>query len=160
MEVYGARKWYLQYTVGEDSIMLNWDKISFKNPKYTRFKDSKGNKLIDLEVYIGESWLPFTLNPEDSSARFNTALLYNKVVAGTVATPSQSELDAGLAIDIRDLRDRKLKNEVDPIVTNPLRWEDLSTSKQNEWKAYRTALLAVPQQSGFPNTITWPTKPE
>ena len=130
--------------------MLNWDKISFKNPKYTRFKDSKGNKLIDLEVYIGESWLPFTLNPEDSSARFNTALLYNKVIAGTVATPSQSELDAGLAIDIRDLRDRKLKNEVDPIVTNPLRWEDLSTSKQNEWKAYRTALLAVPNNLAFP----------
>ena len=26
--------------------------------------------------------------------------------------------------------------------------------------AYRQALRDVPEQSGFPNTITWPTKPE
>jgi len=142
---------------------MNWDKVKYKNPKYTRYKDSKGNKIIDLEIYseLREEWVEFTLNPEDKGARFDTALFYNKVVAaGGITTPSQSELDADLAIDIRDLRDHKLIAEVDPIVTNPLRWEDLSTSKQNEWKAYRTALLGIPQQSGFPNTITWPTKPE
>ena len=31
------------------------------------------------------------------------------------------------------------------------------TAKQT---AYRQALRDVPQQSGFPSTITWPTKPE
>ena len=29
-----------------------------------------------------------------------------------------------------------------------------------EMTTYRQALRDVPQQSGFPNTITWPTKPE
>lgn len=28
-----------------------------------------------------------------------------------------------------------------------------------EWRDYRQALRDVPAQSGFPNTITWPTKP-
>ena len=61
--------------------------------------------------------------------------------------------------NVRGERDYLLTTVVDPIVTNPLRWDALSTSKQNEWKTYRQALLDVPAQSGFPNSITWPTKP-
>lgn len=57
-------------------------------------------------------------------------------------------------------RDWKLRTEVDPFVSNALRWADLSTQKQSEWTQYRLDLLDVPQQSGFPNNITWPTKPE
>ena len=30
----------------------------------------------------------------------------------------------------------------------------------NEWTTYRVALRDVPSQSDFPNTVTWPTKPE
>ena len=29
----------------------------------------------------------------------------------------------------------------------------------DNWKTYRTALRNVPAQGGFPNSITWPTKP-
>ena len=29
----------------------------------------------------------------------------------------------------------------------------------DEWRTYRQALRDVPLQAGFPNTITWPTKP-
>jgi len=29
----------------------------------------------------------------------------------------------------------------------------------NEWKVYRQALRDVPQQSGFPQEVVWPTKP-
>jgi len=60
---------------------------------------------------------------------------------------------------IREQRDEKLLQEVDPIVTNPLRWAELTEDKQAEWTQYRTDLLNLPAQSGFPNTITWPTKP-
>lgn len=31
---------------------------------------------------------------------------------------------------------------------------------QAAWAAYRQALRDVPQQSGFPNNVIWPTKPE
>ena len=29
----------------------------------------------------------------------------------------------------------------------------------DEWRVYRQSLRDVPSQSGFPNSITWPTKP-
>ena len=35
----------------------------------------------------------------------------------------------------------------------------LTTGKKAEWATYRQALRNVPQQGGFPNTITWPTAP-
>ena len=63
------------------------------------------------------------------------------------------------ASDIRFARDELLVTEVDPIVTNPLRWAELSSTEQQQWTDYRTALLDVPQQSGFPNEVVWPTKP-
>ena len=73
--------------------------------------------------------------------------------------PTQADLDAELAANLRAQRDYKLSNEVDPIVTNPLRWAELTDAKQAEWTQYRTDLLNLPDQSGFPNDITWPTKP-
>ena len=61
--------------------------------------------------------------------------------------------------EVRSERDNKLQSEVDVIAGNALRWAALSSDKQAEWATYRTALLDVPQQAGFPDTITWPTKP-
>ena len=80
----------------------------------------------------------------------------------------QAERDAVTAEEIRLQiidetrleRDRRLTTEADPVITNPLRWDVLPTEKQDEWSAYRLALLAVPQQAGFPTSVTWPTKPE
>ena len=57
-------------------------------------------------------------------------------------------------------RDEKLVSEVDPIASNNLRWDDLTDAKRAEWTQYRTDLLGVPQQSGFPTTINWPMKPD
>ena len=57
-------------------------------------------------------------------------------------------------------RDSKLFYEVDPIASNNLRWAGLTSEKQGEWAQYRTDLLNVPQQAGFPFNITWPTKPD
>jgi len=60
---------------------------------------------------------------------------------------------------VRSQRDAILKKEIDPLVSNPLRWADLTAEKQAEWAAYRTALLNVPQQEGFPLNVEWPSKP-
>lgn len=57
-------------------------------------------------------------------------------------------------------RDGKLVSEVDPLAGNALRWADLTDAKRAEWTQYRTNLLNVPQQSGFPTTISWPLKPD
>lgn len=63
------------------------------------------------------------------------------------------------AKDIRAQRNDILATVVDPIVTNPLRWADMTAEKQDEWASYRTALLDITDQDGFPHDITWPTKP-
>jgi len=59
----------------------------------------------------------------------------------------------------REERDRILVEEVDPIVSNALRWNDMTDAKRTEWTNYRQALLDVPAQDGYPDNITWPTKP-
>ena len=74
-------------------------------------------------------------------------------------SPTQEELDADTAAGVRDDRDNTLTAVVDPMVSNPLRWSDLTSAKQDEWAQYRTDLLNVPQQDSFP-TVIWPTKPE
>ena len=71
-----------------------------------------------------------------------------------------ANLPAALAKYARDERDRKLQSQVDPLISNPLRWAGLSAEKQSEWTAYRQALLDVPQQAGFPHNVVWPVKPE
>ena len=35
----------------------------------------------------------------------------------------------------------------------------LSDAKKAEWATYRQELRDITTQSGFPNTVTWPTKP-
>ena len=59
----------------------------------------------------------------------------------------------------RETRDRILVEEVDTIVSNALRWNDMTDAKRLEWTNYRQALLDVPAQDGYPDNITWPTKP-
>ena len=76
------------------------------------------------------------------------------------SAPTQAELDAAAAAQVRAERDNLLVTVVDPIVSNNLRWAEMTAEKQAEWSAYRTALLDITDQAGFPTDITWPTKPE
>jgi len=74
--------------------------------------------------------------------------------------PTQEEIDAQEAVMIRIQRDIILSNVVDPLVTNPLRWADLSDATKQLWIDYRKALLDITAQVGFPNTVVWPVKPQ
>lgn len=121
------------------------------------------NMRIDVEINHPEyGWLPYTVNPSDTDMTIdNSALLalIGKNFAAYVA-PTEAELAFIEAIKVRNQRNMKLEQEVDLVAGNPLRWADLTIEKQAEWAKYRTDLLNVPQQAGFPNTINWPTKPE
>ena len=121
------------------------------------------NTRFDVEIkHPVFDWIPYTLNPEDTDMAIDNSELLNLIGLNYEAyvAPTQEELDAELAASLRAQRDEKLLTEVDPIVSNPLRWNDLTEAKQTEWTQYRTDLLNLPEQSGFPNTVTWPTKPE
>ena len=118
------------------------------------------NTQFDLEINHPEyGWIPYSLTPWDTDMTVDNAVLLS-LIGSDYAPFSQSDHDARVANFVRDQRDAKLRLDVDPVVSNPLRWADLTAEKQNEWSQYRTDLLNVPQQAGFPNTINWPTKPE
>ena len=88
-----------------------------------------------------------------------SSLLIN-VITGETTTIEDGVAPTPTAQDFRNQRDSKLQSEVDVIAGNALRWAALSSEKQAAWATYRTVLLDVPQQAGFPNTITWPATPE
>ena len=69
---------------------------------------------------------------------------------------AQIELDR-LTREARAKRDNLLKEVVDSV--NPMRWEALTELQKDAWRAYRQALLDVPQQEGFPTNISWPEVP-
>ena len=121
------------------------------------------NTAFDVEINHPEyGWIPYGLHPDDTDMTVDNSVLLELIGTDFEAyvAPTQEELDAELAASLRELRDQKLVHEVDPLVTNPLRWGELTDAKQAEWTQYRTDLLNLPEQSGFPNTVTWPTKPE
>ena len=120
------------------------------------------NTWFDVEINHPEhGWIPYTLSPDDTDMTVDNSVLLGLIGSDYAAyvAPTQAELDAELAANLRGQRDQKLAQEVDPVVTNPLRWAELTDAKQAEWTQYRTDLLNLPAQSGFPNTVTWPTKP-
>lgn len=67
--------------------------------------------------------------------------------------------EANLPSEIRFDRDLRLQMDVDPIAGNTLRWNALTDAQRAAWTQYRTDLLNVPQQAGFPNNVDWPVKP-
>ena len=131
-----------------------------RNAKYTN-TDGWIDCEIRHEEIEGGSWTPFHINPKEDHPFIDIATLVSSAVATNPTAytpPTQEELDAETAKQVRILRDQKLFSEVDPIVTNPLRWDSMSSDQQDKVKNYRTSLLDITKQSGFPNSITWPTK--
>ena len=120
------------------------------------------NTSIDVEInHPDYGWIPYLLTDFDEDTTID-----NEEVMALIGTdfaayvaPTQAELDTSTAAQVRGERDNILTTVVDPLVSNPLRWADLTATKQTEWSTYRADLLAVPQQAGFPNNITWPQEP-
>ena len=131
---------------------------NYRNAKYIN-----DNGWIDCEIEHPDwGWIAYTLDPTDTDMTINNDdLLATMKAAGDVAAyipPTQAEMDAELADQLRNERDALLA-EVDAFVGNPLRWVTLSAEQQDAWAVYRQALLDVPQQADFPNDVVWPVKP-
>lgn len=72
--------------------------------------------------------------------------------------PSQEWLDDKASKKVRAERDFLLRKEVDPVVSNPLRWAAMSDQEKEVVASYRQALLDVTKQAGFPHSVVWPVK--
>ena len=52
---------------------------------------------------------------------------------------------------VREIRNQYLEEYVDKVVSNPLRWADMTEEEQQQIKDYRQYLLDIPQQEAFPD---------
>lgn len=68
-------------------------------------------------------------------------------VKGYLPVPTTEEK----AAKVRSKRNLYLEVYVDPIVSNPLRWADLSEQEQQDIVNYRLYLLNIPEQPEFPD---------
>lgn len=121
---------------------------------------SSDNARMDVEINHPDfGWIPYTIDPSDTDMTIDNSALLALIGSDFTAyvAPTQEELDAATAAEVRNERNRRLVSEVDPIVSNPLRWGAMSEQEQADMSAFRMALLDVPQQAGFPNTISWPS---
>ena len=123
---------------------------------------NEANTVLDVEINHPEyGWIPYLLTDydEDNTVDNDAVLALIGSDFEAYVAPTQEELDATAASAVRYERNQLLKTEVDPIVSNPLRWADMTTAEQNAWTQYRTDLLDITNQAGFPTSVTWPTKP-
>jgi len=132
--------------------------ISYRNAKY--INDSGW---VDCEInHPTYGWIPYTMDPNDGDMTINNAeLIAAMSINGDVKPYNKNDPEsiASASEDARSRRDAILINEVDPIASNGLRWAELSDDKKAAFAEYRKLLLDIPEQSGFPYEIVWPTKP-
>jgi hypothetical protein len=118
------------------------------------------NGWIDCEIDHPEyGWIPFTCDPDDTGAQFDTAALFAEMQpnAAPYVPPPPPSVDE-LAAEVRAERNRLLA-ESDWTQLADAR-DAMGETKAAEWDAYRQALRDIPEQEGFPENVVWPTKPE
>lgn len=121
-----------------------------RNPQYANAEGT----LIDIEKHNKEyGWIPMTLSREAYPEYWDEAM---KQLPLPFDKPTEEEAKAEAAREIRTKRDFILSSEVDPIVSNPLRWADMSEADKHAYTVYRKALLDLSNQPLFPTKVQWP----
>jgi hypothetical protein len=123
--------------------------MNYRNPIFT------GNGWIDCEIeHPRYGWIPFTCDPEDEGAQFDTRALFDAMkdeAAPYVPLPPPSDDD--VASQVRAERNRLLT------ASDWTQLPDVPEATRAAWTAYRQTLRDIPQQDGFPRDVAWPVKP-
>lgn len=127
--------------------------MNFRNAKYIK------NGWIDCEVEHPKfGWIPFTCDPNDTGAAFDTKELFDRMKASnTVAAyvpPTQEELNAAQMQVVISQRNVLLQQS--DILVLPDRWATYTPQRQAEISAYRQALRDLPENITDPFNVTWP----
>ena len=117
-------------------------------------RDYAGTITCDVTLESTGEVISFTASPDDVED-YGIALYeqLNTTDLASVAAFTDAMRDEYDASDARSLRNRLLASSD---WTQAL---DVPEATRNLWTTYRQALRDVPQQAGFPSTITWPTAP-
>ena len=125
--------------------------VSLPNDTFRAGLESSGNVCMesDTEPEFYTRWVHTPADSPDNVAPKDTDV-------GDIAIYlTDAEYDTVLAASARQKRDRLIA------VTDYLVTPDypISDDRLAKVKIYRQALRDIPEQSGFPRTITWPEKP-
>ena len=125
--------------------------ISFPNDTIRASLESSGNVCMesDTEPEFFTRWVN---TPADSADNVATK---DADVGDIAIYLTDAEYDTVLAASARQKRDRLLA-ATDYLVTPDY---PISDDRLAKVKTYRQALRDIPEQEGFPRTITWPKKP-
>jgi hypothetical protein len=155
------RSWNLRDVVDlvqEGFIQLEIATGSSGYPVGTVLEKIKDGKIVKKTFFDLAKEGAVSLSPlnylDEETETVKTAASIEEVLA--LGKTTQEQADVFKAALIREQRN-VLLSDIDQIVTNPLRWGALSTTDKENFAAYRQALLDVPQQSGFPWAVVWPT---
>ena len=89
---------------------------------------------------------------------------YHATPEGNVPFTAEEEaewdaMQAEFAASADDRKAEEVRQERD-LLLSETDWMALGdVTMSDEWRTYRQALRDIPAQEGFPNTVTWPTKP-
>ena len=81
----------------------------------------------------------------------------DKMVNGVVVAMTETEI-ANLNAENESMKPEMARQERDNLLSDSDAYA-LADRITDEWKTYRQLLRDVPAQAGFPDNITWPTKP-
>ena len=135
--------------------------MNYSQVKNCKYSNTEGTS-IDCEVLFDRlGWVGFTAAADDVA---HSNEIYQRAKSGEFGdiadhVPMQINL-LTLSEEEKNRNTRnRLLSSLDIIISNPLRWSGMTPEQQQVYANYRQALLDVPQQSGFPAAIEWPTLP-
>ena len=120
--------------------------VMVEKPEVNEWQIAVKDGVEQVDGVWREKWVVQEMFTEYTDGEGNTITVQAQKDAKTAAD------NAALAASERAKRDELLK------VTDHYGLSDVTMS--SEMATYRQALRNVPQQAGFPSTITWPEKPE
>jgi hypothetical protein len=129
-----------------------------KNCVYANAETTKINCLVKFVEFNEE--LPFTATIDDVETHGKD--IFNRAIAGefgAIAPYVAPVITTATKASMARIQREQLLVQLDAVISNPLRWAAMTAEKQAAWTTYRQALLDVPQQAGFPETINWPVAP-
>lgn len=96
-------------------------------------------------------------------AILNAKTMVSETVELTPTEVAEVEARAANAPSEHDILAQKVRRERDRLLAasdwTQLADAPLSASEKTAWATYRQAQREIPQQAGFPHTVSWPTKP-
>lgn len=137
-------------------MSINYTQV--KNPVWANTEKTQINCDV-LFDHLAESdgFVGFTACPNDSAAHGRK--IYAEALAGdygviTDYVPPPAPTSEQLAINIRSQREGLL------MASDWTQLPDVPQATKELWATYRQALRDITGQSGFPQSVTWPTSPE